>query len=74
MKTKTLKSYLPLILAVAGGIAGWLYYHFVGCVTGTCPIAANPFLMPIYGAVIGGLLGYAMKPEKQKEADGPEQP
>lgn len=58
--------WLPILLTVAGGIGGWLYYSLVGCVTGTCPIAASPIRMPIYGAVIGFLLGYGLQPQKKE--------
>jgi hypothetical protein len=43
----------PVIL---GGAAGFGYYKFIGCRTGTCPITSNPWISTIYGAVMGGLL------------------
>ncbi len=39
-----------------GAIAGYLYYHYIGCESGTCPITSKPFNSTIYGAVMGGLL------------------
>lgn len=42
--------------AVAGAIAGYAYYRLVGCVTGTCPLTANPYISTLYGAVMGLLL------------------
>lgn len=39
-----------------GTLGGYLYYHFVGCVSGTCPITSNPYNMMVYGAVLGYLL------------------
>lgn len=44
---------LPVIL---GGAAGYGYYRFVGCRTGTCPITSNPWISTIYGAILGGML------------------
>ena len=42
-KKKTWKRYLPtMILAVVGAIGGYLYYRFVGCVSGACMITSNP--------------------------------
>jgi len=41
---------------VAGGIAGYLFYRFVGCRTGTCRIVGNPFLSTIYWALLGALV------------------
>ena len=47
---------LKIILgAAAGGTLGFLYYKFVGCRTGACPIASNPWISTIAWAVIGGL-------------------
>jgi hypothetical protein len=39
-----------------GGAAGFAYYKFVGCRTGTCPITSNPWISTIYGALLGLLL------------------
>lgn len=45
-----------LIGAVVGAALGFVYYRFVGCASGACPITANPYVSSIYGAVIGILL------------------
>jgi hypothetical protein len=49
------------MIKIIGGIAvgaalGFVYYKFVGCASGACPITSNPFISTIYGAIIGGLL------------------
>lgn len=41
---------------LVGGIAGFLYWKFLGCASGTCYIQSNPYRMGIYSAIIGGLL------------------
>ncbi|MEA4870917.1 MAG: DUF6132 family protein [Christensenella sp.] len=67
----TWKHYLPMIiLAVVGAIGGFLYYRFVGCVSGACPITSNPYSSTVYGGVIGLLLGYIVTPGKKKEEQG----
>lgn len=36
-----------------GGIGGYLYYYFIGCNSGRCPIASNPYLTILLGIVVG---------------------
>lgn len=46
-----------LILGVlAGSVAGYAYYYFVGCADGTCSITSQPLNSTLYGAMMGGLL------------------
>jgi xanthine/uracil permease len=45
----------PLTGIVLGAIAGYLYYFFVGCSTGNCMIASNPFVAVPYFAFLGYL-------------------
>lgn len=42
---------------VAGAALGWLYYRFIGCSSGTCPITANAWSSTLYGAVLGLMMG-----------------
>ena len=39
-----------------GALAGYGYYYFVGCASGTCAITSKPLNSTLYGAVMGGLL------------------
>ena len=41
---------------ILGAIAGWCYWYFVCCASGTCLITSKPFNSAIYGAVTGALL------------------
>ncbi|MBX9806709.1 MAG: hypothetical protein K2X95_02810 [Flavobacteriaceae bacterium] len=41
---------------IAGAIAGYLYYFYVGCASGTCAITSKPLNSTLYGALMGGLL------------------
>jgi hypothetical protein len=51
--------FLRLIIGIAlGGTAGYLYYRFIGCSTGTCPITSNPYMSIIYGMFLGALIAW----------------
>ena len=57
---------LTLIGIIAGAIAGYLYYYFVGCASGTCAITSKPINSTLYGAMLGGLLLNTFKKEQSK--------
>lgn len=58
-------NYKYLIIGIVlGAIAGYAYYHFVGCASGTCPITARPLNSTLYGALMGGLLMFDVKKQK----------
>lgn len=50
------KHWLKIAGLVVGAIGGYLYYHFVGCNSGSCPITSNPWRMTAYGSVLGLLV------------------
>ena len=49
---------------VLGAIAGFAYYYFVGCASGTCAITSSPIKSTVYGSIMGGLLFSMFKKEK----------
>lgn len=61
MKQLVLKHKFTLLGIVLGAIAGYLYYNFVGCASGTCAITSSPVNSTIYGSVMGGLLVNILK-------------
>jgi uncharacterized membrane protein len=61
------KNMLYLIGGVAGGVGGYLYYYYVGCQGGSCPITSSPVMSIIWGAVMGGLLLGMFKKEKKRD-------
>ncbi len=42
--------------AVIGAFTGYLYYKYIGCLSGTCRITSKPLNSTLYFALIGGLL------------------
>lgn len=59
-----LKNKITIIGVIAGAIGGYLYYHFVGCESGTCAITSKPLNSSLYGAMMGGLFINMFKKEK----------
>ncbi|WP_029903225.1 DUF6132 family protein [Prevotella sp. 10(H)] len=55
--------------ALVGAITGWLYWYFIGCESGTCPITASPMNSMLWGAVMGSLLFSLFKKESKNEKD-----
>lgn len=57
MVNKFLKRYWLTLLGVAvGAIGGYLYWLFIGCSSGSCPITSSPTISSLWGAAMGGLL------------------
>jgi len=46
----------PFLAVFLGGLAGFLYYHFVGCTSGTCAITSSPYMSTIWGGAMGYFL------------------
>ena len=64
-----MNKYLKLGLgALAGAVLGYVYYYFIGCSSGTCPLTSNWHISTLYGTVIGLALAYPSK-KKVKEAN-----
>ncbi len=55
-----------LTIVLIGALGGFLYYKFVGCYSGTCPITGNPLISTLYGAAIGFVFTN-FKSDKKKE-------
>ena len=68
--THFLKKYrLTLFGVLIGAIAGYAYYYFVGCNSGTCAITSSPFNSTIYGILMGGLLFNMIQTEFSKKTN-----
>jgi hypothetical protein len=47
---------VPGVGMATGGLGGFLYWHYVGCINGTCAITSSPINSTLYGTIMGGLL------------------
>lgn len=50
-----------LIGITLGAIAGFLYWNYVGCASGTCAITSKPINSTLYGAIMGYLVAGMFK-------------
>lgn len=57
-----------------GAIAGFSYWYFIGCTSGTCPIQSHWHTSTLYGGLLGYILpnGPKRKSDK-KESEKPEE-
>jgi hypothetical protein len=70
MKNLIIKNKLYFIGALVGALAGFLYWKYVGCLTGTCAITSSPINSTLYFAFFGSVLfGSFKKQAKETEAD-----
>jgi Family of unknown function (DUF6132) len=60
------KHKLSIIGIILGAIAGFSYYYFVGCASGTCAITSRPLNSTAYGALMGALFLNIFKKENPK--------
>lgn len=48
---------VSIVCLILGGVSGFLYWKFVGCSTGTCPITSHWYASTLYGMLLGWLIG-----------------
>jgi hypothetical protein len=61
MKDLVRKHLFILIFSLVGALAGFLYWKFVGCISGTCPIKSVWYLSTLWGLAFGYLTGSIAK-------------
>ena len=65
-----LKKNLIVIIGIfVGAIGGFLYWKYVGCISGTCSITSKPLNSSAYGALMGGLLFSMFTPQKKQTSE-----
>jgi hypothetical protein len=62
------KKYKWKIVGTAiGAVAGYAYYYYIGCTSGTCPIQSHWQSSTLYGALLGYVFVNSPKKDKSKE-------
>lgn len=56
IKATIKKNTLKIVLIPLGGLIGFLYWRFVGCESGTCPIKSVWYWSTLYGLIFGYLI------------------
>lgn len=59
------RNLLSFIGVPVGALAGFLYWNYIGCLSGTCAITSDPVNSSVYGAVMGGLLFSIFQKDKK---------
>lgn len=49
------KHIIKIASIIVGGLLGFLYWYYIGCQSGTCPIKSKWYLSLIFGSIIGYL-------------------
>jgi len=57
---------LLIVGILTGAAGGYLYWKYIGCMSGTCAITSKPLNSTIYFAIIGGLV-FSLFKKKPKE-------
>lgn len=68
MKQFLNKYLLEIIGVLVGALAGFLYWNFIGCNSGSCAITSSPLNSTLYGALLGGLVFSIFKKDKKKSS------
>ncbi len=73
MRNFIFKNKLKIIFCIIGATGGFLYWKFVGCESGTCPIKSVWYWSTLWGAAMGYLTGdliAGMIKKRKKRKDG----
>ncbi|MBM3420265.1 MAG: hypothetical protein FJY11_03930 [Bacteroidetes bacterium] len=66
---------LVILFTVAGLLGGFLYWKYIGCLSGTCRIKSVWYMSTLYGGILGYLGGDIVKSlirwfSKRRESKG----
>lgn len=57
MKEFIKKNLFVIISSIAGAIGGFLYWRYIGCLSGTCVIKTVWYMSTLYGTALGWIAG-----------------
>ncbi len=63
MMTFIKKNILTILGIAVGAVAGYAYWYYVGCNSGSCAITSRPLNSTLYGSLMGGLLFSMFQPK-----------
>lgn len=66
MKKYVKENLWTIVGVLVGALAGFLYWKFIGCSSGSCAITSKPLNSSLYGAMMGGLLFSMFKKPKSE--------
>jgi membrane associated rhomboid family serine protease len=69
MKNWIINKKIAIIITFIGAVAGYSYWYFVGCESGTCAITSVWYRTTIYGAIMGWLLGSLISENIKKKTN-----
>lgn len=70
MKEFILKHKWRIVGTAIGAVGGFLYWYYIGCTSGTCPIQANWHISSLYGGLMGFLFSDMKKKKQKAKEDG----
>lgn len=73
MKKWMIEYRFTILGLIIGAVAGYLYWLWVGCDSGTCKITSDPLNSTLYFSVMGGLLfsGFGKQDAKKDQEPVP---
>ncbi|MBN2348665.1 MAG: hypothetical protein JXJ22_07510 [Bacteroidales bacterium] len=67
---KLFKQYwLYIVFIIIGGIGGYLYWYYIGCTSGTCPLTSKWYSSSVFGLVIGYIVGSSVHEKVNKKSN-----
>ncbi len=67
IKLNSMKYFRLILFSLFGFIGGYLYYYFIGCYNGSCPITSKWYTSSLYGMLIGAIAGFPTKTNTSSE-------